>query len=306
MRICSLLPSATEMLFALGLDEEIVGVSHECDFPPQARQKPRVVQSVIDQDQLSSEAIDHLVLDHLRRRDSLYRVDVELLKRLQPDVIVTQELCDVCAVDVSTVHAAITALSSRPDIVALHPHTLTEMLNEILAVGKALGRKPAALQLVETLQTRIEHVKRCVADATTRPRVVCLEWLKPLMGCGHWVPEMVELAGGQEVVGKAGEPSRAIEWPRVVEAQPDVLVMMPCGFPIERTKQELDILLALPGWHGLPAVTSGRVYLVNGPAYYNRSGPRLVDGLEILAQLFHPQRCHGFIKPGDAQRWGGV
>ena len=290
MKICSLLPSATEILFALGLGDQVVGVTHECTFPPEARRKPRVVHSVVEQDQLQSEEIDSMVLDHLRRKESLYRIDATLLNQLHPDLIVTQELCEVCAIDASDVVKSLGALSYRPRLLSLHPHTLAEALEDILVVGEATGRAQEAMRLVQRLKGRIERVGQLVADAPRKPRVFCLEWLKPLMASGHWVPEMVELAGGIEVLGRRGEPSRYVSWDEVIAAQPEMILLMPCGFPIARTRQELSVVTSLPGWDDLPAVRQHRVWLVNGPAYYNCSGPRLVDGVEVFAALIHPDR----------------
>ena len=302
MKICSLLPSATEILFALGLGEAVVGVSHECDFPPEARRKPRVIESVIDQNAWSSDAVDQIVVDHLRRKQSLYRIDLNRLRDLKPDLIVTQELCEVCAIDASEVTRAIGSLSHRPAIVSLHPHTLSEMLDDIVRLGEGTGRAGEASRVVDSLKTRLERIRYLVAEAPLKPRVFCMEWLKPPMASGHWVPEMVGVAGGIEVIGRTGEPSRYVEWERVVAAQPEALILMPCGFPIERTKREVAAVRALAGWEKLPAVQQQRVYLVNGPAYYNRSGPRLVDGVEIFAELWHPDRCRGLIPPGAVER----
>ncbi len=301
MKICSLLPSATEILFALGLGEQVAGVSHECDFPPEARRKVRVVDTVIRQEELTSDAIDQAVREALQRRASLYRIDVDRLQALAPDLIVTQELCDVCAIDTATVARALGALTPQPAILSLHPHTIQEMLEDIGRVGAATGRVGEAQRVVEALRARLAHVQRLIAPAPS-PRVACLEWLKPLMACGHWVPQQVEMAGGRELLGRPGEPSGYVEWEQVREADPDIVILMPCGFSIERTKQELELVRGLPGWNELRAVGRRAVYLVNGPAYFNRSGPRLVDGVECLAALLHPDLAHALMPQGAAQR----
>lgn len=301
MRICSLLPSATETLFALGLGEELVGVTHECAFPPDACQKPRVIQSLI-QHEASSPHIDRMVRESLAQRRSVYRIDEPLLRRLAPDLVITQELCEVCALDAASVRQVVAALPSHPTIVSLHAHTVAQALDDILQIGHATEHLVGATRLVASLRARIEHVRERVAKAGTRPRVLCLEWMDPLMTCGHWVPEMVELAGGREVLGQVGQPSRRIEWTQILEAQPEQLILMPCGFSIERIKQELPQLCAQPGWYRLPAVQEGLVFLVNGPAYFNQSGPRLVDGIEVLAGLFHPE-CAIALPQGAAERW---
>ena len=300
MRICSLLPGGTELLYALGLGEAIVGVSHECDFPPEARTKPRVILTVIDQDRLSSEAIDAAVRQALKQRTSLYTVDEDALRRAAPDLIVTQELCEVCAIDTAQVTQAVRVLPSRPQVLSLHPHTLEEMFEEIRLVGEATGTQDAAERLLRGCRSRLDRIAALIGEEARRPRVFCLEWLKPLMASGHWVPEMVERAGGIEVLGQAGVPSRYVEWEQVQVAAPEVLILMPCGFPIERTRRELPELAARPGWSVLPAVRGGRVYLVDGPSYFNRAGPRLIDGIELLAGLLHPDRCASLIPPGSA------
>jgi len=304
MTICSLLPSATEILYALGLGDQVIGVSHECHFPPEVNSKPRVVQSAIDQDRCSSEDIDRLVRDALQHRESLYRIDTELLRHLRPQLIVTQDLCDVCAIDTGSVHDVLRSLPYRPTVLSLHPHTLSEALEDIRILGSATGRLHEAARLIEQLQARIHRVRQRLKGVSRVPRVVCVEWLSPVMACGHWVPELVELAGGHEALGEAGKPSRVVPWEAVQRAQPDALILMPCGFLIDRTRRELDVLQRQPGWETLPAVQEGRVFLVNGPAYFNQSGPRLIDGLEILATLFHPERCQDVMIPeGAAERW---
>ena len=299
MRICSLLPSGTEILYALGLGDEVVGVSHECDYPQEVRTKPRILRTIVDQDRLSSDQIDQLVRTSLERRESLYRLDVEALHRLQPELIVAQELCEVCAIDASDVVKVLTTLPYQPDVVSLHPHTLDEALEDIRRVGQLTGRQAQAEALLRSYRARLQHVQQFVATVSIRPRVFCLEWLKPPMGCGHWVPEQVKLAGGSEVLGRAGEPSRYVTAEEIVDAQPEVLILMPCGFSIERTRRELSTATTQPWWNEVPAVRDGQVFLVNGPAYFNRSGPRLIDGIELLAGLLHPDRCGRMIPPGE-------
>ena len=302
MRICSLLPSATEILFALGLGEQVVGVTHECDYPLEALEKPKVIRTVIDQHDLSSEEIDRRVRVALERRESLYLVDEDALRRARPDLIVTQELCEVCAIDSAQVFEALRNLPSRPRVVSLHPHTLEEALQDIRLVGEVTGREREAARLLVSLRERIERVRTLVAGAS-QPRVFCLEWLDPPMVSGHWVPEMVGLAGGHEVLGRAGELSRYVTWDEVTAAQPEVLIVMPCGFQIERTRRELPTLAARSWWPTLPAVRDGRVYLVNGPAYFNRSGPRLVEGIELLAGLLHPEQFADLCSGERAAVW---
>ena len=290
------------MLFALGLGDHIVGVSHECDYPAAARLKPRVIDTDVDSDRLSSQAIDTLVRERLREGRSLYRLNLELLRELQPDVVVTQELCQVCAIDTGQVLRLLHELPGRPTILSLHAHTIGETLDEIRLMGQTVGCSDQAEALVRTLQQRLARVQESVTGAI-RPRVFCLEWLQPLMASGHWVPEMVELAGGVEVLGRPGQPSRCVEWVDVLAAKPEILLLMPCGFPIERTMEEMGLLTTRRGWEELPAVRQGRVYVVDGPSYFNQAGPRLVDGVELLAGLLHPDRWPEPPPCGAVARW---
>ena len=283
----------------MGLGDAVVGVSHECDYPPGARRKPIVVRTVIDAERASSEEIDRAVRASLARRESLYEVDAEALRRARPDLIVTQELCDVCAVDAGRVTAALRSLPDRPQVVSLHPHTLEESLEDIRRIGEATGRRDDAEALRRSCRERLARLRDRLSGITRRPRVFCLEWLQPLMASGHWVPEMVELAGGRELLGHAGELSRVVTADDVAAARPEKLVLMPCGFSIERTRSELSLVAGQPWWETLPAVRDRQVYLVNGPAYFNRPGPRLIDGVELLAGLFHPETCADLI-PRDS------
>jgi iron complex transport system substrate-binding protein len=299
MRIVSLVPSATEILFALGLGEQVVGVTHECDYPAAARTQRRVARTVVDAGAASA-VIDRQVRAAVAERRSLYVIDEEALQAAAPDLIVTQSLCEVCAVDGALAAQALAALPRRPDVLALHPHTVAAILQDIRRVGAATGRAAQAAACVERLQRRLDEVQRLVSGRP-RPRVCCLEWLEPPMASGHWVPEQAALAGGEEVLGRPGEVSRYVTWSEIAAAQPHILVVMPCGFPIARTRRELEVITRQPLWQELPAVRDRRVYLVDGPAYFNRSGPRVVDGVELLAGLLHPQRCGDLIPCGAVE-----
>jgi iron complex transport system substrate-binding protein len=289
MRICSLLPGATEIAFALGLGDDVVGVTHECDYPAEARQKPVVVHSLIDVSRMTSLEIDRWVSKRVQSNQSLYVIDEELLREATPDVILTQGLCDVCAIDYSEVVSASEALPKKPTIVSLTPTCLTDVLNDITRVGAATGQGHRAEQLARELERRISAVRDQVAHASTRPRVACLEWFDPIYAAGHWVPEMVELAGGQDVLGTKGEPSAKLYWNKVVQLAPDVMMLMPCGFDVSQTLRGAPALKQLEGWRDLPAVKAGNVFAANGHAFFSRPGPRLVDGLEILAHVIHPE-----------------
>jgi iron complex transport system substrate-binding protein len=289
MRVCSLLPGATEIAFALGLGDDVVGVTHECDYPAEAQQKPVIVRSLIDSHQMTSIEIDRWVSERLRNNQGLYTIDEEGLREAAPDVILTQGLCDVCAIDYNEVVAAGETLPHKPTIVSLTPNCLTDVLDDIARVGEATGQGQKAQTFVRGLEERIAVMRDRAAQSPARPRVACLEWFDPIYFAGHWVPEMIELAGGHDVLGRKGEPSAKIAWAKVVEHAPDVIVLMPCGYDVQRTLNEAGVLQGLEGWRELPAVKAGKVYAVNGHAFFSRPGPRLVDGLEILAHIIHPK-----------------
>jgi iron complex transport system substrate-binding protein len=240
MRICSLLPSATEIAFALGLDDKIVGVTHECDYPPEAKKKPVMVHSAIDSCRLTSAAIDHQVGELLQAGNNLYTIDGEAFKAAAPDVILTQGLCDVCALDYNDVVKEAQCLPSTPTIVSLIPHCLTDVLDDILRVGEATQRHREAEFLVLDLKRRIEAVRQRGARSSSRPRIACIEWFDPIYAAGHWVPEMVELAGAHDGLGSKGEPSAKISWTDILKFQPEIVVLMPCGFDVPRTMQHLS------------------------------------------------------------------
>jgi iron complex transport system substrate-binding protein len=289
MRVCSLLPGATEIAFALGLGDDVVGVTHECDYPAEARQKPVVVHGLIDSNRMTSLEIDRWVGERLGSNQGLYLLDEERLREAAPDVILTQGLCDVCAIDYNEVVAASETLAKKPKIVSLTPNCLTDVLDDVARVGEATGRRHIAERVVEELEQRISSVREQAATSSARPRVACLEWFDPIYLAGHWVPEMIEIAGAEDVLGRRGEPSEKVEWQSIRESTPEIIVLMPCGFDVPRTLREAGVLERLEGWHDLPAVKAGKVFAVNGHAFFSRPGPRLVDGLEILAHIIHPK-----------------
>ena len=301
MRICSLLPGATEIAFALGLGEQIVGVTHECDYPPDAQQKPVVVRSAIDAKRMTAGEIDRKVGELLQAGKGLYRIDEQALIAANPDIILTQGLCEVCALDYNEVVKAAALLPRQAKIISLTPHSLSDILDDILRVGQVTERQSAAAELVDGLRQRIDLVGQREPDI--RPRVVCLEWFEPLYTAGHWVPEIVALAGGHDVLGKPNQPSAKIDWSEILSARPEVILLMPCGFDVRRTVKESTPLRALPGWNELPAVRSGNVFALNGNAYFSRPGPRLVNGLEILARIIHHESVTWSLSPTDAARF---
>lgn len=289
MRICSLLPSATEIAFALGLGDEVVGVTHECDYPPEAQARRVVVRSAIEPARHTSADIDRMVGERLGTNQSLYTLDLEGFRAAEPDVVITQDLCEVCALDLNEVTRAAEKLPRLPKIVSLAPATLGDVLKDITTVGDATGRKDAAAALLSDLWRRIERVREAAGRSDRRPRVACIEWTDPIYPAGHWVPEMVELAGGTDGLGNKGAPAERVAWELVRGYAPEIIILMPCGFGVERAAREASTLIGLEGWSELPAVLNRSIFAVNGSAYFNRPGPRLVDGIEILAALIHPE-----------------
>lgn len=286
-RIVSLLPSATEMICALGLDGRLVGVTHECDYPPSVRGKPKVTRTLVPTDAASAE-IDRLVGERLQDGRALYSLDLPALTALSPDLIVTQALCDVCAVAEEEVAAAACSLPGTPRVLNLEPRTLAEVFAAVGEVAAAAGVEERGEEVVRRLAARVEAVAERAAGGRERPRVALLEWLDPPFSCGHWSPELVRLAGGVEGLGREGEPSRQLAWEEVAAWRPELVLVACCGFGVERTLADLPALAAVPGWRELPAVRAGRVYVTDGAQYFSRPGPRLVDSLEILAHALAP------------------
>jgi iron complex transport system substrate-binding protein len=285
VRIVSLLPSATEIVYALGLGDWLVARSHECDFPPDVLTKPVITRSLIPPD-LPSHEIDRMVSETLLTHATLYTLDLELLQSLQPDLILTQALCSVCAVSHNAVLEAVESLRPRPRVLNLEPTTLEEVLTTFEQVAEVVGMPQRGAQLVVRCRERIEQVR---ARTANRPpvRLSFLEWIDPPFACGHWTPELITLAGGIDGHGQAGQPSRRLAWEEVLNWQPEAIVIACCGFTVERTLQDMPFLESQPGWHQLPAVRRGAVFLADGNAYFSRPGPRLVDSLEWLATHLH-------------------
>ena len=290
MRICSFLPSGTEIVFALGLGDSLYAVSHECDYPAAALDKPKVVRSKFDADALSSQEIDRIVTEMYQRGERIYEVDEEVLRDAAPDLVLTQELCDVCAVSYEDVRHAASRLPYPPNVVSLDPASIGNMLEDIEMVGDLCGVPDAASAFVAGLNERIDAVRSKESTAETAPRVACIEWLEPPIVAGHWIPQMVELAGGIDALAKPGEASRRITMDELAASEPDVLVLMPCGMDEVRAQEEFEQLANIAEWRSLPAVANGRAYFVDSGSYFSRSGPRLVDGLEQIARIIHPDR----------------
>lgn len=287
-RIVSLIASATEIVHDLGLFDQQVGRSHECDYPEAVRALPVCTRPRIPVTGDSRE-IDQLVKDQLRNAVSVYEVFPEVLEQLQPTHIITQTQCDVCAVSLKDVEAAMAAgVTSRPRVVSLNPNSLDDLWADIRRVGGALDIPQRGEELVTELQERMRRISIRAHEHPDRPRAACIEWIEPLMAAGNWVPELVEMAGGINLFGEAGRHSPWMSWQELVEADPDVIVVMPCGWDVRRAASEMHWLTERPEWPRLRAVRSSQVRLVDGNRYFNRPGPRLVESLQILAEIFHP------------------
>ena len=292
MRIVSLLPSATEIVCAIGLGDELVGVTHECDYPPEVVGKPVVTRSTNDLTRATQRDIHRLVTSAVHGGSSLYALDVDALAALDPDLILTQELCPVCAVSYREVNDVAKAIDADITVVSLEPNSVEGILNTITTVGAMTEAEDAALALVESMRERLgavgEQVQARREAGGHSPRVVALEWVDPPFAAGHWVPEQVQQAGGWEVLGAAGEPSRPTTWDAVAEVDPEMLLLMPCGFHLEESVESWRETRRPPGWEDMSAVRRGQVFALDGSAYFSRPGPRVIDGIETLAEIFDP------------------
>ncbi len=293
MRIVSLLPAATEWICEFGGAADLVGRSHECDYPPEIQDRPVVTAPTYDAEG-DSAAIDDAVQSKVQEGLSLYDVDLERLRELEPDLIVTQDQCDVCAVSQTELEVSLADWTgAEPTVFSMKPQTLKEVLDEALRLGRAMDRLDMAMQALANFETGLRGLRDQIGvDRTTNPQalpsVACIEWMEPLMVAGHWMPDVVEMAGGRAVLGTAGEPTRRVEWADIREADPDVIACMPCGFTIEETQRDLHYLTERDGWDALTAVEEDRVALLDGNAYYNRPGARIYRAIEVLASVLYP------------------
>ena len=287
-QIVSFLPSATEMACALGLSEQLIGITHECDYPPEVRGKAIVVRKALPIETMSQREIDIAVSERMREGRSLYEVDEKLLQELAPDLILTQDLCQVCAPSGNEVSQALNLLPKRPQVLWLTPNSLEEIFANLRELGEATGHIKEAEELIAEGRARLQKIEAVTRNLSVRPRVFCMEWLDPVYGSGHWVPEMVKIAGGLDALSQEGADSVRIPWDEVVEWKPEVLIVTPCGFDLEQTVEQSRQLFTYPRWSTLPAVRNGRVYAVDANSYFARPGPRVVDGTELLAHLIHP------------------
>ena len=282
MRIVSLVPSATEMLFALGLGDDVVGVTHECDYPVQAQDLPKVTRDVLPSG-LSAAEIDAAVKERTLAGESIYELDADALHELAPDLIVTQALCSVCAVSYDDVRAIAEEIDTQPMVISLDPHTVGEVLGDARTLGQATDTKDAAVDLVQEASARIDRI-RLLTRGTRRPRVVALEWLDPPFAAGHWTPQLIEYAGGEDILGFAGENSEECSWEQVAASEPDIVIVMPCGYDAEIAHREAEMHR-----DELAALGAGEIVAVDAAAYFSRPGPRIIEGLELLAHILHPE-----------------
>ena len=287
-RIVSFLPSATEMACALGLSDQLVGITHECDYPPEVLSKTVVVRNVLPIETMSQLEIDAAVAQRMRDGLSLYQVDEKLLRELAPDLILTQNLCQVCAPSGNEVAQVLKVLPNQPEILWLTPKSLAEIFDNMRELGAATGRDKEAEQLIAAGRERLDKIAAVAQQLSERPRVFCMEWLDPVYCSGHWMPEMVEIAGGVDGLGQAGADSVRIPWDDVLNWAPEVLIVTPCGFNLDKVIEQTPPLADYPGWFDLPAVRNGRVYAVDANSYFARPSLRVVEGTELLAHLIHP------------------
>lgn len=297
-RVVSLLPAATEIAAALGLIDQVVGVSHECDFPEEVSQRPRVTRCPIHNAGLTSAEVDDWVRRALRKNGTIYAIDEPLLRRLQPDVILTQRLCDVCAVGYGTVAKLAQTLPGSPRVVNLEPTSLADIFEDIRRVADACEVRERADRLIGNLLQRVENIRERAAKVPDRPRCFLMEWVDPPFCSGHWGPELVEIAGGYDLLGRKHQPSAQIEWQQVLEARPEIIVLALCGYGIERAQNDYELLRRFSDFNSIPAVASDQVYVVNASAYFARPGPRIVDSLEILAGILHPMEFPKLVSRG--------
>ena len=288
-RIVSLLPSATEIVCALGLEDALVGVTHECDYPPSVAGLPKLTASRISHETMTSAEVDHAVRSQLDGHGSIYDLDEELLRSLQPDLILTQELCEVCAVSYRIVERAARVFERDVRVVSLEPNMIEDIFSNVRTVGELAGREAEADALVARLATRVDALAAALSGVERRPRTLVLEWLEPPFAPGHWVPEQVALAGGDHTFGRAGEPSARTTAEAVRDYAPETILLAPCGFYIRDTLRALETARLPEGWHDLPAVRAGEVWAVDATSYFSRPGPRVVDGAEILSRVLHPE-----------------
>jgi len=286
-RIVSFLPSATELLYELGVQDNLYGVTHECNYPLDASSKPQVINSVINSDELTSKEIDTMTSQLINDGKDIFVLNEENLKEASPDLIISQETCEVCAAYTDQVNKAVKILEQKPILHSMDPHNLQEIINSVTELGKILGKKTKAKEIIDSLEKRIQNVKKI--QNNKKPRVLAIEWIEPFFTAGHWVPEMIQIAGGINMISKIGEHSRRLDFQEVVESDPDIIIMMPCGFDTKRTISEYNnILKENKKWNSLRAVKNNQIFAVDANSFFSKPSIRTIEGLEILAKIIQP------------------
>jgi len=297
-RIVSFLPSATEILYLLGSQDQIFGVSHQCNFPPEAKNKPQVIKPVFDSESMTSMQIEEKIQELSRLQKDYFIIDFELLKEIRPDIIISQGLCEVCSPHTKETDKAIRYLDEKPQTLVLDPHNVDDILQNIIDVAKTVGKETDGRQIRASFTKRIENIS--TTFKSNKPKVICLEWFDPFYICGHWVPQMVEIAGGINGISITGERSRKMDFSEIVEFDPDILILLPCGFDLERIIIEYESLSHNQQWNSLRAVQTDMVFALDALSYFSRPSPRIITGIEILAKIFNPQHFSNLITPSNA------
>jgi len=297
-RIVSLLPSATEILYLLGSQDQLFGVSHQCNFPPQAKNKPQLIKPVFDSESMTSMQIEEKIQELSRLQKDYFIIDFELLKEIRPDIIISQGLCEVCSPHTKETDKAIRYLDEKPQTLVLDPHNVDDILQNIIDVAKTVGKETDGRQIRASFTKRIENIS--TTFKSNKPKVICLEWFDPFYICGHWVPQMVEIAGGINGISITGERSRKMDFSEIVEFDPDILILLPCGFDLERIIIEYESLSHNQQWNSLRAVQTDMVFALDALSYFSRPSPRIITGIEILAKIFNPQPFSNLTTPSNA------
>ena len=297
-RIVSFLPSATEILYLLGSQDQLLGVTHQCNFPPEAKNKPQVIKPVFDSESMTSMQIEEKIQELSRLQKDYFIIDFELLKEIRPDIIISQGLCEVCSPHTKETDKAIRYLDEKPQTLVLDPHNVDDILQNIIDVAKTVGKETDGRQIRASFTKRIENIS--TTFKSNKPKVICLEWFDPFYICGHWVPQMVEIAGGINGISITGERSRKMDFSEIVEFDPDILILLPCGFDLERIIIEYESLSHNQQWNSLRAVQTDMVFALDALSYFSRPSPRIITGIEILAKIFNPQHFSNLITPSNA------
>ena len=298
-RIVSFLPSATELLYEFGVDDKLFGVTHECKYPEGAKLKPQVISSVINSDDLSSNEINTITCTLLNEGKNIFELNKENLIDANPDLIISQETCEVCAAYTNQVKSALEILPNKPELYSMDPHNLKEIIQSVTKLGQILNKEKKSVEIVNSLERRIQHIQN--SEKKLIPKVLAIEWIEPFFTAGHWIPQMIEFAGGINLISKTGEHSRRMDIDEVVNSKPDIIIFMPCGFDTDRTVQEYEsILHNNPGWNSLQAVKNNQIYAVDANSFFSKPSIRTIDGLEILAKIIHPEKFKNLIVPDNS------